>query len=94
MFGFEPLADYPLAPFHPEARNGLIGRVVWREDGGIDTGFLPMWFEPPGRPVLARERSEEIADYVDAIGRSAGLPPLDLVRQGEAWRLLTRSRGR
>jgi poly-gamma-glutamate synthesis protein (capsule biosynthesis protein) len=94
MFGFEPLADYPLAPFHPEARNGLIGRIVWRDDGGLETSFLPIWFKPPGRPVPASDKAKAIADYIDGIGRNADLPPLDLMRQGEAWRLLTRSRGR
>lgn len=76
MFGFAPLPDYPLAPFHPEARNGLIGRVLWHEDGTIETGFIPLWFEPPGRPVPAGDRAAEVAGYIDTIGRLAGLDPL------------------
>lgn len=76
MFGFEPLPDYPLAPFHPEARNGLIGRLRWHENGRVEAGFIPIWFEPPGRPVPAAERAPEVAAYIDAIGREAGLAPL------------------
>jgi poly-gamma-glutamate synthesis protein (capsule biosynthesis protein) len=73
IFGFEPLPDYPLAPFHPDARNGMIGRIVWRQDGGIEFGFIPIWFEPPGRPVPAGSRSQEVIDYVARIGADVGL---------------------
>jgi poly-gamma-glutamate capsule biosynthesis protein CapA/YwtB (metallophosphatase superfamily) len=76
MFGFEPDPAYPLAPFHPEAVNGMIGRLLWHEDGRIEAGFIPVWSEPPGRPVPAAARSGATADYVDAIGIRAGLPPL------------------
>lgn len=78
MFGFEPLPDYPLAPFHPEARNGLIGTVDWHADGRIEAGFIPLWFEPPGRPVPAGDKARNIAEYIDGIGRKAGLPKLGL----------------
>lgn len=77
MFGFEPDPAYPLAPFHPEAVNGMIGQILWHEDGRIETGVLPLWFEPPGRPVLAGEKAGEIAAYLQRIGATAGLPPLD-----------------
>ncbi|WP_206185936.1 CapA family protein [Sphingosinicella sp. BN140058] len=76
LFGFEPDPAYSLAPFHPEAVNGMIGRVRWHEDGRIEAGFIPIWSEPPGRPVPAGDRASGIADYVEAIGRAAGLPPL------------------
>ena len=85
MFGFEPDPAYPLAPFHPEAVNGMIGRLLWHEDGRIEAGFLPVWFEPPGRPVLAGEHAEAIASYIAAIGEQAGLPPLNLCREGQVW---------
>lgn len=74
LFGFEPDPAYPLAPFHPEAVNGMIGRLLWHADGRIEAGFVPIWFEPPGRPVPARERSAAVADYVARIGLQAGLP--------------------
>ena len=87
MFGFEPDPAYDLAPFHPEAVNGMIGRLLWHEDGRIEAGFVPVWFEPPGRPVMAAARAQDIAAYIDAIGRKAGLAPLALVRRGHAWML-------
>ncbi|HEY5724249.1 MAG TPA: CapA family protein [Allosphingosinicella sp.] len=74
MFGFEPDPAYPLAPFHPEAVNGMIGRVLWHEDGRLEAGFIPTWSEPPGRPVPAGERFGEVADYIEAVGRSGWLP--------------------
>jgi poly-gamma-glutamate capsule biosynthesis protein CapA/YwtB (metallophosphatase superfamily) len=80
MFGFEPDPLYPLAPFHPEAVNGLIGAMRWHADGRLETGYIPLWFEPPGRPILPPEptRSQVIA-YLATIGILAGLPAL------EAW---------
>lgn len=84
MFGFEPDPAYPLAPFHPEAVNGLIGRLRLCADGTMETAFLPVWFAPPGRPELPEAtRAAEIADYIDAIGRKAGLPPLHIARDGD-----------
>jgi poly-gamma-glutamate synthesis protein (capsule biosynthesis protein) len=83
MFGFEPDPDYPLAPFHPEAVNGMIGRLLWHEDGRLEAGFIPIWSESPGRPVPARHRAEAIADYVDRIGIRAGLAPLRRHQEGD-----------
>lgn len=87
MFGFEPDPAYPLAPFHPEAVNGMIGRLFWHEDGRLEAGFIPVWFEPPGRPVPAGERAEEIAHYIAATGERAGLPRLALSRRGDAYKI-------
>ncbi|MBC2665416.1 CapA family protein [Novosphingobium flavum] len=85
MFGFEPDPAYPLAPFHPEAVNGMIGRLVWHEDGRIEAGFIPLWFEPPGRPVPAGSRAAEIAGYIAGIGAKAGLPPVEYEARGIAY---------
>lgn len=76
MFGFEPDPAYSLAPFHPEAVNGMIGRVIWNDDGSLAAGFLPIWSEPPGRPVAAGDRAPLIADYINKISLAAGLAPL------------------
>ena len=89
MFGFEPDPAYTLAPFHPEAEKGMIGRVRWHLDGRLETGFIPIWSEPPGRPVPAGARATDIADYIDEIGRKAGLPPLIREDRGDWVRQLT-----
>jgi poly-gamma-glutamate synthesis protein (capsule biosynthesis protein) len=83
MFGFEPDPAYPLAPFHPEAVNGMIGRLLWHEDGRIQAGFIPIWSEPPGRPVPAGERAGEVADYIEKIGEAAGLPPIGFEKRDD-----------
>jgi len=75
LFGFEPDPAYPLAPFHPEAVNGMIGEILWHEDGRLDLRAIPIWFEPPGRPVPAGERAQAVLAYIEAIGQKAGLPP-------------------
>jgi poly-gamma-glutamate synthesis protein (capsule biosynthesis protein) len=86
LFGFEPDPRYPLAPFHPEAVQGLLGLVRWYPDGRLETGAIPVFFEPPGRPVLARdERGQRIIDYMDTITSEAGLPPLHWSQRADHW---------
>jgi poly-gamma-glutamate capsule biosynthesis protein CapA/YwtB (metallophosphatase superfamily) len=83
MFGFEPDPAYPLAPFHPEAVNGMIGRVRWHEDGSIEHGFTPIWVEPPGCPIMpSASETQRIAAYIDSIGQQVGLAPL---AESTAW---------
>jgi poly-gamma-glutamate synthesis protein (capsule biosynthesis protein) len=76
LFGFEPDPDYPLYPFHPEAKNAMLAEVEVAADGSITAGFLPCWVEPSGRPVpCARAgRGAEVADYVARITAGAGFP--------------------
>ncbi|WP_114952098.1 CapA family protein [Sphingosinicella terrae] len=84
LFGFEPDPAYPFAPFHPEAVNAMLARLVWHADGSVEAGIVPVHVEPPGRPVLAQgERGDAVADYVRRIGATAGLPALDLTRRGD-----------
>lgn len=88
LFGFEPDPAYALAPFHPEAVNGLMARLIWHANAPLKSGFIPVWFEPPGRPVLpSPERRRAIADYIDRIGRKAGLPPLKMTEHKEWFEL-------
>lgn len=74
LFGFEPDPAYPTYPFHPEAKHAMIG-VCTVGPAGVRAGFVPCWIEPSGRPVaLPRdERGEQVAAYVEAITRKAGL---------------------
>ena len=70
---------YRLAPFHPEAVNAFLGQLLWHADGRIETGFIPVHIDPPGRPVLADEaQAIRITDYVKQITKAAGLPTLTL----------------
>lgn len=77
LFGFEPDPAYTLAPFHPEAVHGLLARVVFRGRRLEAAGFIPMYVEPPGRPVLVNDaRAEQVRQYLLRITRDAGLPDL------------------
>lgn len=79
LFGFEPDPAYTLAPFHPEAVNAMIGRLVWHADGRLEAGLLPVHVEAPGRPVLADAATgRRIGDYIERITARSGLPPLRL----------------
>lgn len=83
MFGFEPDPAYVLAPFHPDAINAFIGRLLVEPDGSTRAGILPVHVEPPGRPVLASpERAGEIRAYVEGITRGAGLPAIRIGADG------------
>ena len=82
LFGFEPDPEYCLAPFHPEAVNSMLGYVRWYSNGRIESGFIPVHVEPPGRPVIADDtKAKEIIDYVEHITMKAGLPPLSLKKK-------------
>lgn len=48
MFGLEPDPAYPLAAFLLDAGSGMIGRLVWHEDGRPAPGFLATWSEAQG----------------------------------------------
>jgi len=78
LFGFEPDPAYVLAPFHPEAVNALLGRIRIDATGKIRAGFIPVHVDPPGRPRIAPDASQRIADYIQTIGIEAGLPPLKM----------------
>jgi poly-gamma-glutamate synthesis protein (capsule biosynthesis protein) len=79
LFGFEPDPAYTLAPFHPEAVHGLLARIVFNGARIETIGFLPIYFEPPGRPVLVTDdRADAVRAYLHRINHDAGLPPLRL----------------
>lgn len=79
LFGFEPDPAYELAPFHPQAVHGLLGRVRLQPDGRLRSGFLPVYVEAPGRPVLATgNTARQVEAYICEITRAASLAPLTL----------------
>lgn len=83
LFGFEPDPAYTLAPFHPEAVNSMLGRLVIHDDGRVEVGIIPVDVLPPGRPVLAQgERKAAIARYIESIIVKAGLPPIAIAPDG------------
>lgn len=79
LFGFEPDPAYTLAPFHPQAVNAFIARLVWHADGRLDAGIEPVHVDAPGRPRLAQgSERRRICNYLADITRAAGLPALSL----------------
>lgn len=75
LFGFEPLADYPLYPFHPESRNGMVAACHIDHQGRISAGFKPFWMLPSGQPqpLGDDDQGRAVADYIIDITRRAGL---------------------
>ena len=74
LFGFEPDPAFTLAPFHPEAVNAFLAKVLWDKSGKLEVGIIPVQVEAPGRPRLATSvEAQRIADYVQSISSRAGL---------------------
>ncbi|HEX6996309.1 MAG TPA: CapA family protein [Gammaproteobacteria bacterium] len=74
LFGFEPDPRYTLAPFHPDAVHGALGVVIAHADGRLSCGVVPLWVEPPGRPVCVDdERADAVIAYLERITAEAGL---------------------
>ena len=74
LFGFEPDPDYPLYPFHPEAKNVIVGEIDVASDGTCLAAFRTFWVEPSGRPIPAPRGAggEAVAEYVARISAGAG----------------------
>jgi len=87
LFGFEPDPAYTLAPFHPQAVHSILARIRIDANGHLQAGFVPVFVEAPGRPVLADEtRAQAVNDYVAHITQLAGLPRLQQQQQaGMVW---------
>lgn len=88
LFGFEPDPAFTLAPFHPEAINAFLARVLWKNDGSIIAGIVPVTVDAPGRPRLANTaEAQRICAYLDSITLRAGLPALRLDQQQDMVRV-------
>jgi poly-gamma-glutamate capsule biosynthesis protein CapA/YwtB (metallophosphatase superfamily) len=68
--------EYPTYPYPPDARRTVLAQVLIRDGRVAEVGFRPVYITPTGQPeVLARDdpRFDEVAGYVEAITRDAGL---------------------
>jgi len=84
LFGFEPDPEYYLAPFHPEARQAMLGRIAIAPELTVSASIVPVWVEPPGRPVLAfGERANQVSRYLERITEDAGLHPISVSGAGQ-----------
>jgi poly-gamma-glutamate synthesis protein (capsule biosynthesis protein) len=82
LFGFEPEAGYDLAPFHPEAKLAMLGKLALGEET-VDAAIVPIFVEPPGRPVLAKgDRADEVRRYVERITLDGGMPAIAIDDDG------------
>ena len=75
IFGFEPDPEYPTYPFHPEAKNTIIGKCLIKDKKIVQTSYLPCFVNKQGQPeVLKRDaRGEAVFEYMKRITKEAGL---------------------
>jgi poly-gamma-glutamate capsule biosynthesis protein CapA/YwtB (metallophosphatase superfamily) len=75
LFGFEPDPNYPLYPFHPQAKNGMVASVKLSKSGVVSAGFLPLRVLPTGQPEILGpgQAADEVVSYVADITRQADL---------------------
>jgi poly-gamma-glutamate synthesis protein (capsule biosynthesis protein) len=75
MFGFEPDPEYPLYPFHPEAKQTILAKCIVDGRGGVEARFLPAFVNKRYQPEILRrdERGEQVFAYVERISQEAGL---------------------
>jgi poly-gamma-glutamate synthesis protein (capsule biosynthesis protein) len=68
--------DYPTYPYPPEARQTVLVRVRIRDRQIAEVGFIPCYINPAGQPEVLETsdpRFAQVASYVEAISRKAGL---------------------
>jgi poly-gamma-glutamate capsule biosynthesis protein CapA/YwtB (metallophosphatase superfamily) len=68
-------AEYPLFPFHPDARMTGIATFDVAADGSLTTGFIPAMILPDGstEPLSPDDpRAGAVADYLERITRERG----------------------
>jgi poly-gamma-glutamate synthesis protein (capsule biosynthesis protein) len=83
-FGFEPDPDYPLYPFHPQAKHAMVASLKVTKDGVSSAGFLPCRVLPTGQPQFLPPgpEADAVIAYVQDITGQAGLNAR-FERQGE-----------
>jgi poly-gamma-glutamate synthesis protein (capsule biosynthesis protein) len=60
----------------------MLGIVIVRENGRLQSGVVPVFVEPPGRPVcVTDQRADTVIAYVERIGAAADLPARPWRRQ-------------
>lgn len=75
LFGFEPDPEYVTYPFHPEAKNAIIGFCEVDRRGVRSAGFTPCFVNQRSQPepLGDGQRGRAVADYVRDITTRAGL---------------------
>ncbi len=75
LFGFAPDSDTPEYPFHPDSRNTAIAVMDIDERGRVEARLVPCRIDRECRPVPLGPggAGDDVADYIRAITRDAGL---------------------
>jgi poly-gamma-glutamate capsule biosynthesis protein CapA/YwtB (metallophosphatase superfamily) len=85
-FGLQHYPDYPLYPFHPDARNTVIVRAEIGADGIGTVSMVPCLVNGDGQPEpleAGDPRFATVCDYQIEVTRQAGFDTALEVRDGE-----------
>jgi len=74
-FGFEPDPNVPTYPFHPEAFQTIIVKIIFEGNKITRVSYYPCLINKTGQPELLKhdERGQKVFDYMERITREAGL---------------------
>lgn len=75
IFGFEPDPNYPLYPFHPDAKYTLIAKYIIKRNSVVSVSYVPCVVNQRGEPEIKARgpEGERVFEYVRRITREAGL---------------------
>jgi poly-gamma-glutamate capsule biosynthesis protein CapA/YwtB (metallophosphatase superfamily) len=75
LFGFEPDPEYPIYPFHPEAKQTIIAKCTINKNRITRVGYLPCFVNKKGQPEILQndEFGQKVFTYMDKITRNADL---------------------
>jgi hypothetical protein len=75
IFGFVPDPDYPTYPFHPEAVNALVAKLIIQDHAIVRVSFIPCLVHQQGFPEVIKhpEKGQQVFDYMEKITRGAEL---------------------
>ena len=75
IFGFVPDPDYPTYPFHPEAVNTLIAKLIIKNNAISRISYIPCLVNKQGYPEVMKhdEKGQQVYDYMEKITQKAEL---------------------
>ncbi len=76
LYKFEPDPEYPLYPFHPDAKMSILVKCLISDKQIQRVSFLPVWIHPSNQPeivVRGSKQFDEVVAYMEEITKDQEL---------------------